>query len=66
MARIAVGGRPGQTRLAKFEEHVGQTGAGLAKPALVVGQATGMAKTTRRLGKTRMERHAVRGLGKAV
>jgi len=65
MARFAVG-RLGQTRLAKFEDHVGQTGAGLAKFTLVVGQTTGMAKITRWMGKTRMERHAVHGLGQTV
>jgi len=56
----------GQTWLAKLKNHVGQTDTGLAELALVVGQEAGLAKVTRWMGKTRMERYAVRGLGKEV
>lgn len=59
-------GRLGKTRLAKPEDHVGQTDARLAKPALVVGQAAGLAEAARRMGKTRVEGHAVHGLGQKV
>lgn len=57
----------GQTRLAEPEDHVGQTSAtGLAEFALVVGQtAAGLAEVARRMGKARMEGHAVGGLGQA-
>lgn len=65
MARFADGWL-GQTWLAKLKNHVGQTDTGLAELALVVGQEAGLAKVTRRMGKTRMERYAVRGLGKEV
>jgi len=56
----------GQTWLAKLKDHVGQAGTGLAECALVVGQEAGLAKVTWRMGKTRMERYAVRGLGQKV
>jgi len=65
MARFADGWL-GQTWLAKLKDHVGQTGTGLAEFALVVGQEAGLAKVTRRMGKARMEGHAVRRLGKEV